>query len=57
MWTYTGMLETAVTLMNTVNVPRMVRDAMAVENWDTLAGAVNKGKVLPLVAKDQEKIW
>ena len=46
-----------VTLMNTINVPLMVRDDMAVENWDTLAGAANKEKVLPLVAKEQEKIW
>ena len=35
-------VKIAVTLMNTVNVPLMVRDAMAVEKWETLANAVNK---------------
>ena len=49
-------VKIAVILMYTVNVPHMVKDAMAVKKWDTSASAVNKRKILTLVAKDQEKV-
>ena len=49
-------VRVAATLTYTVNVRLMVKDAMAMEKWDTLANAVNKRKFLTLVAKDQEKV-
>ena len=42
--------------MNTVNVLLMVRNAIIVADWDSLANTVDKRNFPPLVVEDQEEV-